>query len=208
MFPLTPWTHLCHSDFSSSKVSENLPLKLHSTLLETNHLMQRRPSEGNGNVIAIAAAAACAIEEEASSAAGVKRPNTNNGTIKLNSERRHAYHRRSRRPAAMNTTCSHRLQTTLASGGHTPVTPREKISVWGAFAHGRGHEARRGPKAWTHPALGCLPAECRHSTFLASVLNCDCLIYALGQSARLVCMQWELRMQRISSMRYISRLTL
>ena len=155
MFPLTPWTHLCHSDFSSSKVSENLPLTLHSTLLETNHLMQRRPSEGNGNVIAIAAAAACAIEEEASSAAGVKRPNTNNGTIKLNSERRHAYHRRSRRPAAMNTTCSHRLQTTLASGGHTPVTPREKISVWGAFAHGRGHEARRGH---TLPWGACPPS--------------------------------------------------
>ena len=37
-------------------MSEDLALKLHFTLLETNHLMQRRPSEGNGNVIAIAAA--------------------------------------------------------------------------------------------------------------------------------------------------------
>ena len=32
-------------------------------------------------------------------AARVKRPNTNNGTIKLNSEWRHAYHRRPPRPA-------------------------------------------------------------------------------------------------------------
>ena len=38
-------------------MSEDLALKLHFTLLETNHLMQRRRSEGNGNVIAIAAAA-------------------------------------------------------------------------------------------------------------------------------------------------------